>query len=498
MVHVLTAFVCTLVIGNSISLAGVTYVSQTRAQAGHGTVVDIAPVPSPDGELAGLVLCDSSRARLTVLTPAFDTAYSIALERPASAVVAFRSADSDTLYFAAACPGNQSPTLCLVTSFENQTLAVSHSLPLPRTPGRRLAREIELSISYSSRRPVALVVSVVDVVEERLVTQGTLTELRSKTLVFDLTEGRFRSEADAGCVVLGDFDGDGHDDLAGSRDLWSRWGDESEPVPYVMSGVQIDVTTYHGGVLSRYRRENSRIHDLALLDLSPFVGSDELLVAGSGNDWLQNHSAAKDYLACYSYNLGRVEELWYQREAGFRYILPVLFHWQIAAVRHNDRLVLLEPNSGEATDSVVFDRPIEQIRFLTGSDHDRSLFLAGRVSDTVIFARVDREYRRLLRSEAPETELPVTFTLEQNYPNPFNGATQIRFTNKLGQHLSLRIYNVLGQEIATLFDHILPPGDFDYSWDATNSFGEIQGSGIYFAQLKSSSESHIIKLIYLK
>ena len=74
---------------------------------------------------------------------------------------------------------------------------------------------------------------------------------------------------------------------------------------------------------------------------------------------------------------------------------------------------------------------------------------------------------------------PSRFTLDVNYPNPFNPSTTIGYTLPEGSHVSLVIYNLVGQQIATLVDRIEAPGYKDVRWDGLNDKGIAVPSGIY-------------------
>jgi len=89
-----------------------------------------------------------------------------------------------------------------------------------------------------------------------------------------------------------------------------------------------------------------------------------------------------------------------------------------------------------------------------------------------------------------EDEQPVvsSFMLEQNYPNPFNPTTKIKFTipvviasgAKQSQMVTLKIYDILGNEVATLVNEELSPGEYEVEFNATKFT-----SGIYFYQLSA-------------
>jgi hypothetical protein len=92
-----------------------------------------------------------------------------------------------------------------------------------------------------------------------------------------------------------------------------------------------------------------------------------------------------------------------------------------------------------------------------------------------------------------DAEIPGEFSLSQNYPNPFNQATVIDFTVAVRDTVTLRVYNVVGKEVATLVDEVMSPGRYSIPWKA-----EGLSSGIYFYSLNSGSFSQTRKLTLLK
>ncbi len=91
--------------------------------------------------------------------------------------------------------------------------------------------------------------------------------------------------------------------------------------------------------------------------------------------------------------------------------------------------------------------------------------------------------------------IPLTFKLNQNYPNPFNSSTKIQYTTSSRQNVSLKIYDILGREVATLVNEEKPAGNYTVEF----SMGSKQlGSGVYFYQLRSGGFVSTKKMIVLK
>ena len=88
---------------------------------------------------------------------------------------------------------------------------------------------------------------------------------------------------------------------------------------------------------------------------------------------------------------------------------------------------------------------------------------------------------------------PIAFTLEQNYPNPFNPSTTISWQSPVSSHQTLKIYDVLGNEVAILVNEYRPAGSYEVNFDASNL-----SSGIYFYELRSGSYLEIKKMTLLK
>lgn len=94
--------------------------------------------------------------------------------------------------------------------------------------------------------------------------------------------------------------------------------------------------------------------------------------------------------------------------------------------------------------------------------------------------------------------IPKNFTLHQNFPNPFNPVTTIRFELPKEERVTLKIYNVLGQEIRQLVDNIKPAGKHKIEWDGRDRFGNLVSSGIYLYRIHAGQSVRTKKMMMIK
>ena len=94
-------------------------------------------------------------------------------------------------------------------------------------------------------------------------------------------------------------------------------------------------------------------------------------------------------------------------------------------------------------------------------------------------------------------EVIKDFELHQNYPNPFNPSTIIKWQSPVNSHQTLKIYDILGNELATLVDEYRAAGDYQIEFNSVSSFKN-QASGIYFYQLQAGDFIQTKKMILLK
>ena len=97
-----------------------------------------------------------------------------------------------------------------------------------------------------------------------------------------------------------------------------------------------------------------------------------------------------------------------------------------------------------------------------------------------------------------DVSLPIAFTLEQNYPNPFNPSTRISWQSPVGGHQTLKIYDVLGNEVATLVNEEKPAGSYEVEFNLERDSSPALVSGIYFYRLQADDYVETKKMILLK
>ena len=83
--------------------------------------------------------------------------------------------------------------------------------------------------------------------------------------------------------------------------------------------------------------------------------------------------------------------------------------------------------------------------------------------------------------------LPSKYALFQNYPNPFNPSTQISFDVPKAEFITLRVYNLLGQDVKTIVSRSMTPGRYTIEWNGNDMLNNDVASGVYFYELRGES-----------
>jgi len=93
---------------------------------------------------------------------------------------------------------------------------------------------------------------------------------------------------------------------------------------------------------------------------------------------------------------------------------------------------------------------------------------------------------------------PAAYALSQNYPNPFNPETRISYALPLNAHVTIEIYNTLGQKVRTLVDADKTAGTHEVIWDSRNDGGQVVGSGLYFYQMQTPNAKLTRRMILMR
>ena len=89
--------------------------------------------------------------------------------------------------------------------------------------------------------------------------------------------------------------------------------------------------------------------------------------------------------------------------------------------------------------------------------------------------------------------MPQVFALNQNYPNPFNPTTQISYSIPKESYISLKVYNLMGQEVATLVSGNQTAGKYTVPFDASRL-----SSGVYMYRLQAGTSVEVKRMILMK
>jgi hypothetical protein len=96
------------------------------------------------------------------------------------------------------------------------------------------------------------------------------------------------------------------------------------------------------------------------------------------------------------------------------------------------------------------------------------------------------------------SEIPTDYSLYQNYPNPFNPSTNIRFSIPQDEFVTVKVFDMLGQEVSTLFSKPTKAGRYTIDWNGLDKNGKQVSSGSYIYRMTAGGYVQSKKMIYLK
>ncbi len=176
------------------------------------------------------------------------------------------------------------------------------------------------------------------------------------------------------------------------------------------------------------------------------------------------------------------------------------FTWRRAVDFNNDALIYqFKPVTTTIPASLSNSSGADTVKTLTGATILAALgaadslvlrwtVLAKDVNPTPVASRDTFTVTLMKRTTGVDdqgTGVPQSFALQQNYPNPFNPSTVIRYSLPIQSSVSLKIYNILGQQVITLVDEVKDAGYFSVEWHGRNAFGSQVASGTYFYRIEA-------------
>ncbi|MBI2418121.1 MAG: PD40 domain-containing protein [Ignavibacteriales bacterium] len=115
-----------------------------------------------------------------------------------------------------------------------------------------------------------------------------------------------------------------------------------------------------------------------------------------------------------------------------------------------------------------------------------------------VSTKVFDKFNPLLSVKTDKKAVPGMFILEQNFPNPFNPSTTIHCRIGQATRAALKVYDVLGSEVKSIFSGDIQPGDYSFKWDGTDNANNTVSGGVYFYRLSSENFSQVRKAIFVK
>ena len=206
--------------------------------------------------------------------------------------------------------------------------------------------------------------------------------------------------------------------------------------------------------------------------------------------------AKQFYSTCISVQGSETDTLW-NRKTG-----DLIFHGTdtdkktVYGLANDSVVVFLSILDGQPVDSIDLERKIFNPKFFyTDNNHD-ILNLMGTSNDTSFV------FQFLTPTDVPEhpdrPTNPESFKLSNNYPNPFNPSTTIDYYVPFRSNITLSVYNLLGQKVATLVDGVKGKGHYQVEWMGVNQAGQQVASGIYLYRLETDNYSESKKMLLLK
>jgi hypothetical protein len=137
------------------------------------------------------------------------------------------------------------------------------------------------------------------------------------------------------------------------------------------------------------------------------------------------------------------------------------------------------------SNTVVNDTVLGWFPLITAKPYSKSTWTAYKKVSDVQFLKANPGVAPRVRPTVEPEQLPVAYELGQNYPNPFNPTTTVEFSLPVDAFVTLKVFNLLGQEVATLINHeAFFSGTQEVDFDASQL-----ASGVYLYRIVAESIS---------
>ncbi len=176
-----------------------------------------------------------------------------------------------------------------------------------------------------------------------------------------------------------------------------------------------------------------------------------------------------------------------------------VWNFEVATTLPNEKVTLKFPGLGSLPGNfraVLFDRETLQewdLGHLTRYEFTPDKATLSRTFDLVVGTEAF-----IRDSKIAEDFIPKAFSLSPNFPNPFNAGTTLLYKVPEKAHVSIRVFNLLGQHVRTLLEDERSPGAFRVIWDGRGDSGLEVGSGVYFIRFQAGAFHQIRKALYIR
>jgi hypothetical protein len=213
----------------------------------------------------------------------------------------------------------------------------------------------------------------------------------------------------------------------------------------------------------------------------PFAHSDPVLKAGGSSDW--DAGSAFDHWVMHS---DRGYEMWYS--SGFSSKYSIGYATSIDGISWTKW-----PENPILRTSPAWGMGYVTCCVLEFDDHYHLWYASYKSNDYTEIGYMISEIGTDVETANTTVKKPAGFKLEQNYPNPFNPSTTIEFSIPKSSFVTLKIYNVLGEEIAVVVSKRLSAGSHEFRWDGSRFAG-----GLYLCRLEVEGFVQTKKLMVMK